>query len=47
MKIILLFFFLTTVSCLSTNELKSNDSNKKQKKPIMKVTTEAEIKVKK
>ena len=47
MKIILLLFFLLTlVSCQSTNELKSND-NIKQKKIIMKVKTEPEIKVKK
>ena len=48
MKIILLFFFLLTiVSCQSTNELKSNDNNKNQKKINMKVTTEPSIKVKK
>ena len=41
MKIISLFFFLLTlVSCQSTNEFKYNDNNKKQKKLIMKVTTE-------
>jgi|TARA_B100000242_G_scaffold244064_1_gene184361 hypothetical protein len=42
-----LFFLLTLVSCMSTNEFKSNDNNKKQKKMIMKVTTEPGIKVKK
>jgi hypothetical protein len=48
MKIILLLFFLLTlVSCKSTNEFKSNDKNKKQKKMIIKVTTDPEIKVKK
>ena len=44
---LILFFLLTLVSCQSTNELKSNDNNKKQKKMIMKVTTEPSIKVKK
>ena len=48
MKIILLLFFLLTlVSCKSTNELKLNDNNKKQKEMIIKVTTDPEIKVKK
>ena len=42
-----LCFLLTLVSCMSTNEFKSNDNNKKQKKMIMKVTTEPGIKVKK
>ena len=45
--ILFLFFLLTLVSCMSTNEFKSNDNNKKQKKMIMKVTTEPGIKVKK
>ena len=48
MRIILfLFFFLILASCKSTNEFKSIDNNKKQKKMIMKVTTEPSIKVKK
>ena len=48
MKIILfLFFLLILVSCKSTNEFKSNDNIKKQKKMIMKVTTEPSIKLKK
>ena len=48
MRIILfLFFLLTLVACTSTNEFKSNDYNKKQKKIIMKVTTEPSIGVKK
>ena len=48
MKIILFLFFLSIlVSCQSTNEFKSNDNNKKQKKLIMKVTTEPGIKVEK
>ena len=42
-----LFFLLIFVSCKSTNEFKSNDNNKKQKKIIMKVTTEPSIKLKK
>ena len=42
-----LFFLLFLVSCKSTNEFKSNDNNKKEKKIIMKVTTEPSIKVKK
>ena len=42
-----LFFLLTLVSCMSTNEFKSNDNNKNQKKMIMKVTTEPGIKAKK
>ena len=42
-----LFFLLIFVSCKSTNEFKSNDNNKKQKKMIIKVTTDPEIKVKK
>ena len=45
--VLFLFFLLTLVSCMSTNEFKSNDNNKKQKKMIMKVTTEPDIKVKK
>ena len=48
MRIILfLFFLLILVSCKTTNEFKSIDNTKKQKKMIMKVTTEPEIKVKK
>mgnify|MGYP004135921891 FL=1 len=48
MRIILfLFSLLILVSCKTTNEFKSIDNNKKQKKMIMKVTTEPSIKVKK
>ena len=48
MRIILfLFFLLILVSCKTTNEFKSIDNNKKQKKMIMKITTEPSIKVKK
>ena len=42
-----LFFLLILASCKSTNEFKSKDNNKKEKKIIMKVTTEPSIKVKK
>ena len=45
--VLTLFFLLSLVSCMSTNEFESNDNNKKQKKIIMKVTTEPSIKVKK
>ena len=48
MRIILfLFFLLILASCKTTNEFKSIDNNNKQKKMIMKVTTEPSIKVKK
>ena len=48
MRIVLfLFFLLILVSCKTANEFKSIDNNKKQKKMIMKVTTEPSIKVKK
>ena len=48
MKIILfLFFLLTFVSCNSANEIKLNESNKKQNKMNMGVTTELVIKLEK
>ena len=48
MRIILfLFSLLILASCKTTNEFKSIDNNKKQKKMIMKITTEPSIKVKK
>ena len=42
-----LFLILILASCESTKQLKSNENNKKQKKIIMKITTEPNNKIKK
>ena len=45
--ILFLFFIVILVSCESTQKFKSEDNNKKQKKILMKITTEPNVKIKK
>ena len=42
-----LFFILILTSCESIKQFKSNENNKKQKKIIMKINTEPNVKIKK